>query len=93
MYMYSIPKCFRDRVISLYSSLDLAPKTVFPSRMWICVKRQLAVVTTDSDTVWMSWKTPHIFTNVEYADILYAVLTRAAKCIDVDGGIFENVLY
>jgi hypothetical protein len=21
------------------------------------------------------------------------VLTRAAKCIDVDGGIFENVLY
>jgi hypothetical protein len=21
------------------------------------------------------------------------VLTRAAKCIDIDGGIFENVLY
>jgi hypothetical protein len=36
---------------------------------------------------------PHIFTNAEYADMLYAVLTRVAKCIDVDGGIFENVLY
>jgi hypothetical protein len=23
----------------------------------------------------------------------YHVLTRLAKCIDVDGGIFENVLY
>jgi hypothetical protein len=35
----------------------------------------------------------HIFTNAEYADMLYAVLTRVVKCIDVDGGIFENVLY
>jgi hypothetical protein len=30
--------------------------------------------------------------NAEYADML-AVFTRAAKCIDVDGGIFENLLY
>jgi hypothetical protein len=35
---------------------------------------------------------PHIFTNAEYADMLYAGLKRVAKCIDVDGGIFENVL-
>jgi hypothetical protein len=28
---------------------------------------------------------PYMFTNAEYA-----VLKRVAKCIDVDGGIFEN---
>jgi hypothetical protein len=57
------------------------------------VKGQLAVVTVDSDVVGALCKIPHIFTNAEYADMLYAVLTRAAKCIDVDGGIFENILY
>jgi hypothetical protein len=36
---------------------------------------------------------PHIFTNAEYADMLHAVLTRIAKYIDLDGGIFENILY
>jgi hypothetical protein len=36
---------------------------------------------------------PHVFINVEYAGMLCVVLTRVAKCIDVDGGIFENVLY
>jgi hypothetical protein len=36
---------------------------------------------------------PHIFTNAEYADMLYAVLTLFAKDTDVDGGIFENILY
>jgi hypothetical protein len=36
---------------------------------------------------------PHIFTDAEYADMLYAILTRVAKFIDVDGGIFENALY
>jgi hypothetical protein len=36
---------------------------------------------------------PQIFTNAEYADILYAVLTQVTKWIDVDGGIFENLLY
>jgi hypothetical protein len=30
--MYPIPNGFRDRVISLYSSLDLAPSIVLPSR-------------------------------------------------------------
>jgi hypothetical protein len=54
--------------------------------MWIGVKRQLDVVTVDSDIVGVLWKMPHIFTNAEYA-----VLTRVAKYIDVDGGIFENV--
>lgn len=36
--------------------------------MWIDVKRQLAV---DSDIVGVLWKMPHIFTNAEYADMLY----------------------
>jgi hypothetical protein len=44
------PKRFL-RSVSMYSSLDLAPKIVLPSHMRIGVKRQLAVVTVDSDTV------------------------------------------
>jgi hypothetical protein len=88
--MCPIPNGFRDTAISLYSSLDLAPIILLPSRMWIGVKRQLAVVTVDIDIIRVLWKMPHILTN---ADMPYAVLTRAAKCIDVDGGIFENVLY
>jgi len=39
--------------------------------MWICVKRQLAVVTVYSDIVGVLWKMPHIFTNAEYADMMY----------------------
>jgi hypothetical protein len=50
--MCPIPNGFRDRAISLYSSLE----------------RQDA----------LGRATRH-------------VLTRVAKCIDVDGGIFENV--
>jgi hypothetical protein len=61
--------------------------------MLIGVKCQLAVVTVDSDIVGVLLKMPHIFTYIECADVLYAVLTRVAKCIGVDGGIFENVLY
>jgi hypothetical protein len=91
--MCPIPNSFRDRAISPYSSLNLAPNIVLPSRMWIGVKRQLAVVTVDSDTVGVLWKMPHVFINAEYADMLHAVLTRVAKCFDVDDGIFENVLY
>jgi hypothetical protein len=84
MYMCRILNGFRDRAISLYSSLDLASNIVLPSRMWIGVKRQSAVVTVDSDIVGVLWKMPNM---------LDAILTRVAKCIDVDGGIFENVLY
>jgi hypothetical protein len=51
------------------------------------MKRQLAVVTVDSDPVGVLYKMPHIFTNAGCADKLYAILTRIAKCIDVDGGI------
>jgi hypothetical protein len=51
MYMCLIPNGFRDRDISLYSSMDLAPNIALPSRMLIGVKRQLAVVTVDSDIV------------------------------------------
>jgi hypothetical protein len=34
------------------------------------VKRQLVVVTVDSDIIGVVWKMPHIFTNGEYADML-----------------------
>jgi hypothetical protein len=51
MYMRPIPKGFRERAISLYSSLRLAPNTVLPSCMRIVMKCQLAVVTVDSDIV------------------------------------------
>jgi hypothetical protein len=57
------------------------------------VKRQLAVVNADSDILGVLWKMPHIFTKVNYADTLYSILIRFAKCIDVDDGIFENILY
>jgi hypothetical protein len=36
---------------------------------------------------------PHIFSDAKYADMMYDVLTHVAKCTDVDGGIFENVLH
>lgn len=39
--------------------------------MWIGVKRQLVVVTVDSDIVGVLWKMPHIFTNAKYADMLH----------------------
>jgi hypothetical protein len=39
--------------------------------MLIGVKRQLAVVTVDSDITGMLWKMSRIFTNAEYADMLY----------------------
>jgi hypothetical protein len=68
--MCPIPDSFRDRAISLYTSSDLAPNIVLPSRMWIDVKPQLADVTVDSDIVGALWKMPHIFTNAEYADML-----------------------
>jgi hypothetical protein len=51
MYICHVPNGFRDRAISLYSSLDLLLSIVLPSRMGIGVKRQLAVVTVDSDIV------------------------------------------
>jgi hypothetical protein len=89
--MSSIPNGFRDRAISLYSSLDLTPNIVFLSRMEISVKRQLAVVTVDSDIVGVFRKMLRMFTNAEYADMLSP--HEFAKCIDVGHGIFENVLY
>jgi hypothetical protein len=56
------------------------------------VKRHLAVVTVDSDNVGVFCKMPHTFTNVQYADMLYGFCDGSATA-DVDGGIFENVLY
>jgi hypothetical protein len=54
MYVCPIPNGFRDRAISMYSTV-----------LYCTLYRRA---------------TRH-------------VLTRLAKCIDVDGGIFENVLY
>jgi hypothetical protein len=36
---------------------------------------------------------PHVFTNAECGDMLYAVLTRVANYIDVDSEICQNILY
>jgi hypothetical protein len=87
VYMCSIPNGFPDRPISLYSNFNLAPNIGLPSHMWNSVKRQLAVVTVDSDIVGVLWKMPHIFINTEYAG-----LTRVAKCIVIDGK-FSKVYY
>ena len=61
--------------------------------MWICVKRQLAVVTVDVDIFGVLWKMPHIFTNAEYADMMYVYgfCNGSATAAD-EGGIFENDL-
>jgi hypothetical protein len=82
--MCPIPNSFRDRAISQYSSSDLAPNTVLPSSMWIGVKRQLAVVTVDSDTIGMLWKMPHIFTNAEYADMPSSYELQSALMLTVE---------
>jgi hypothetical protein len=80
--------------ISLYSSLDLAHSIILPSRMWISVKRQLAVVTVDSDIVGVLRKMPHIFTNVVYADMLSshdfqnASMWNFRKCI-IPGKLYQ----
>jgi hypothetical protein len=84
--MCPIPNGFRDRALSMYSSLDLASNIVIPFRVRIYAKRQLAAVTFGSDIIEMLWKMPHIFP-------LYAVLTRVAKSIDVDHEILKNLLY
>jgi hypothetical protein len=65
---------YMRKAVSLYSSLDLASNIVLPFCMWISGKRQLAVVTVDTDIVRVLWKMPHIFTYAEYADMLYAAL-------------------
>jgi hypothetical protein len=59
VYMCPLSNGFRDRAISLYSSLVSAPNIVLPSRTWIGMKRQLAVVTVDSDIVGVLWKMSH----------------------------------
>jgi hypothetical protein len=43
------------------------------------MKRQLVVVAVDSDAVGALQTMTHIFTNAEYADMLYAVLTIVNK--------------
>jgi hypothetical protein len=84
MYMCPIANGFRDRAISLYSSLDLASNIVLPSSMWIGVKRQMAVVTVDSDIVGVLWKMPRIFTNAKYADMLSSHELQNALMLTVE---------
>jgi hypothetical protein len=100
IYMCPIPNGFRDRAISLYSSLDLAQNIVLPSRRTAPLSNACESVCSVSWSLWFLTvtleyckKMPHIFTNAEYANMLYAVITRVAKCIDVDGAIFENVIF
>jgi hypothetical protein len=90
MYVCPIPNFFRDRAISLYSSLDMTPNIVLPSRMWIGVKRKLAVVTVDSDIVGVLWKMPHIFTNAEYTDMLSSHKLQSALMLTVQ---FSKMYY
>ena len=68
MNMCHIPNGFLDRAIWMYNRKIVDEKEILGVRtvsnvMWICVKRQLAVVTVDSYTVGVLWKMPHIFTN------------------------------
>jgi hypothetical protein len=64
--------------------LDLTPNIVFPCRMWIGVKRQLAVVTVDSDIAGVLWKMPHIFTSAEYAHKLYSHELQSALMLTME---------
>ena len=51
-------------------------------------------MTVDNGVVGVLCKTPHIFTDAEYAHILYIYgFCNGSATADVDGGIFENVLY
>jgi hypothetical protein len=64
----------------------------------VCIWRPVlsfppACESVDSDIVGVLCEMSHILTNAEYVDMLYAVVTRVAKCTDVDGGILENVVY
>jgi hypothetical protein len=58
------------------------------------VKHQLATVIVDSDIVGALCKMLHIYTNAEYADMLYVYGScDGSATADIDGGIFQNVLY
>jgi hypothetical protein len=48
------------------------------------VKRQLAVVTIDSDIVGVLRKMPHIFTNAEYIDMLSSHELQSALMVTVE---------
>jgi hypothetical protein len=81
MYICPIPNCFRDRAISQYSSLGLAPNIVLLFRMWIGVKRQLAVVTADSDIVRVLWNKCGIcwYGNIPSIHVLRSALMLAVE--------------
>jgi hypothetical protein len=58
------------------------------------VKRQLVIATVDYDIVEVFCKMPHIFTNAEYADMLYVFgFCDGSATAEVDGGISDNVSY
>ena len=75
MYLCSILNGFQDRAISLHRSLDLAPNIVLPS---CCTAPLYEACESVWSVSWLLWlqivtlcKMPHIFTNAEYADMLY----------------------
>jgi hypothetical protein len=97
--MCPIPDGFWDRAISLYGSLDLAALPLYYTTvwsMWIGVKRQLAAMTVGSDTVGVLWKVPHIFTNVDYVNMLHvygvvSLLLLKNMCRFPDHRVFSKV--
>jgi hypothetical protein len=71
-WMVSEIELFHCIVVSTWRPvLSFPPAIMRHWSMWIGVKCQLVIVTVDSDIVGMLWKLMHIFTNVEYADMLY----------------------
>jgi hypothetical protein len=96
MYMCPIPNCFRDRAISLYRTLDLAPKIV------LCALRTEPLYEACELEQSVRWLL-YVDTRDELLDLVMDViasikehqdahkratchsLTRVAKCIDVAG--------
>jgi hypothetical protein len=88
--MCPIPNGFRDRAISMYSSLNLATNIVLPSRMWIGVKRHLAVVTVGNNIIRVLWKMPHIVIKAGYVDMLSSHELQSALMLTVE---FSKMYY
>jgi hypothetical protein len=75
MYMCPVPNGFRDRAISLYSTLYTVQTSRTRCPHTSCTEIELFHCTAHCTL---------------YRRATRHVLTRAAKCIDVDGGVFEN---
>ena len=95
--MCPISNGFRNRAVSLYRNLDLAPNIALPSR------RTALLYETYESVRNVSWslrllimtflgllcKIPHIFTTAEYADVLYVYgFCDGSATAEFDDGIF-----